>query len=279
LLKIYDNVEILPIPNKRIKDLTGQRFNRLLVKGYIGKNEKNKALWLCMCECEKYKIVDTASLKNGHVKSCGCLKNELAKESIKKCIHIKHGKSRSRIYRIYQGMKERCYNTNNKRYKNYGERGIIICEEWLNNENGFINFYNWAMANGYTDDLTIDRINVDGNYEASNCRWITNKEQQSNKTYHHLLEYNGKIQNIAKWSEETGLPYDVIWRRIEDNWNIEDILRPIRDKYLINDKYDIDNIINLYYIKKYSLRKIAKLYNTTHTNILNLLKRSKHEQD
>lgn len=276
MLNIYDGIKIIPIPNKRIKDLTGKKFNKLLVKGYIGKNDKNQALWLCMCECEKYIVVNTSSLKNGHTKSCGCLKSELTIQRNKTNVHIKHGKARTRIYRIYQGMKERCYNKNNERYKNYGKRGIIICDEWLNKENGFINFYNWAMNNGYTDELTIDRINVDSNYEPNNCRWITNKEQQSNKTYHHLLDYNGKIQNIAKWSEQTGLPYDVIWRRIEDGWNVNDILKPIKDKYLINDEIDINNIIFLHYNKEYSTRKIAKLYNTSHTNILNLLKRSKY---
>jgi len=250
------------------------KFNKLLVKGYVGKNDKNHALWLCMCECEKYKIVTTNDLKSGHVKSCGCLNSELLIERNKNNIRKKHGKAKTRIYRIWQGMKSRCDNMNNSRYKNYGGRGITYCSQWQS----FENFDKWAIENGYQENLTIDRINVDGNYEPNNCRWITNKEQQSNKQYHHLLAYNGKIQNIAKWSEETGLPYSTIWKRINEKWDIDKILKPV-NKYIFSDEEDVKYITYLYNDKKYSARKIAKLYNTSHSTIMSLLERNANEQN
>jgi hypothetical protein len=265
------NINIIPIPNKRIKDLTGFRFNKLVVKGYVGKNEHNSALWLCRCDCilGKYKIVITADLKSNHVKSCGCLSNELLIERNKTNIRIKHGKSRTRIYRIWQGIKTRCENLDNKRYKDYGGRGITYCKDW----EYFEKFQDWAIHNGYTKDLTIDRIDVDGNYEPNNCRWVTNKVQQNNKRYHHLLSYDGKIQNLAQWSEETGLPYNVIWKRIKMGWDIKKILTPIAT-YLIDNEEEVKNIIELFNVKKCSMRQIATLYNISHSHVSSILKRN-----
>lgn len=156
------------------KDLTNQKFNRLTALK-IDRNENGKIYWLCKCECGNLCSVLTNRLISGHTKSCGCLE----KEKIGK-VNRTHNMSNTRIYKIHRGMKGRCYNKAYPKYKNYGGRGIIICDEWLG-DNGFINFYNWSMANGYSDELSIDRINNDGNYEPSNCRWATPKEQANNK--------------------------------------------------------------------------------------------------
>ena len=115
-------------------------------------------------------------------------------------------------------MKQRCCDANSTYYKDYGGRGITICPEWLND---FQAFYNWAVANGYANNLTIDRKDVNGNYEPSNCRWVTQKEQQNNTRKNYLLKYNGKIQTLAQWAEETQIPYRTLWSRLKRHWTIE----------------------------------------------------------
>lgn len=131
----------------------------------------------------------------------------------------KHNKYNSRIYRIWRGMKDRCYNINSKDYKNYGGRGIVVCDEWLND---FMSFYNWSMNNGYDDSLTIDRIDVNGNYEPSNCRWVTQKQQQRNRRNNKLFTYNGEVHYLSEWCELLHLNQNTIYNRINNlNYSIE----------------------------------------------------------
>lgn len=151
-------------------DITGQRFNHLIVIQYVGKSH-----WLCKCDCGKETVVFTGHLKDGHTTSCGCHLNHI--RANRQC-HFKHGLRNHRIYRIWIGMKKRCYDRSDPKYYRYGGRGITICDDWLNNPKVF---YDWAMRNGYKDDLTIDRINNDGNYEPNNCRWTTNLIQSHNR--------------------------------------------------------------------------------------------------
>lgn len=128
---------------------------------------------------------------------------------------------KTRLYYVWNSMKQRCLNENDCRYNSYGGRGITIYEEWKNN---FGTFREWALANGYRDDLTIDRIDVNGNYEPSNCRWITNKEQQNNTRRSRLIEFNGEIHTIAEWAEIIGVSYKSLYSRIRRNWTIEKAL-------------------------------------------------------
>lgn len=156
-----------------IKDLTGQTFGKLTVLEYIGSDKSRSAIWKCKCDCGNIVTIKGSELRRGRTTSCGCFRIQRIKES-----RSKHLKSNTRLYHIWQAMKDRCYNNNNKKYKYYGSRGIQVCDGWLHN---FQTFFNWAINNGYRDDLTIDRIDVNGNYQPSNCRWADYTTQNRNR--------------------------------------------------------------------------------------------------
>lgn len=141
-------------------DLTGQRFGKLTVVEKITKRKKGKVLWKCLCDCGQFTQPVTASLINGHSRSCGC-------------VRTKHNGKGTRLYRILNGMKDRCLNVKSQYWIRYGGRGITICQEWAKD---FAIFKEWALANGYEDTLTIDRIDNDKGYCPSNCQWLTRIE-------------------------------------------------------------------------------------------------------
>ena len=151
-----------------VKDLTGQRFGRLLCKSQAGKNKRGDILWECVCDCGNTCFVASTSLKRGRTKSCGCLRNEYLHKP--KAGKKTHGKTNSRLYAVWRGMKQRCNDPNSDNYYRYGGRGISVCDEWVSD---FTAFEKWAMENGYDETapqgkFTVDRINNDGNYEPSN---------------------------------------------------------------------------------------------------------------
>lgn len=197
-------------------DLTGRQFGRWTVISRAENNAKGQARWLCRCSCGNEKVVLSGSLCNGTSKSCGCIKKERFET---------HGKSHTRLFRIWQGIKRRCGYIKDQHYNEYGGRGIAVSDEWSDN---FQNFYDWAMTNGYQDNLTIDRIDNNGNYESSNCRWITIQKQQFNKRANHFITYNGKTQTIAEWSNELGIPKTKIYNLMKRvNWDLGKAIQEI----------------------------------------------------
>lgn len=179
-------------------------------------DRNGRKMVLCRCDCGTIKEVRYDGIKCGSTKSCGCLR----KRKI-----TTHGMTNTRLYNIWHKMKERCYNRNHVHYHNYGGRGIAVCDQWKNN---FQNFYNWAMHNGYSDNLTIDRKDDDGNYTPENCRWATPMEQQNNLRNNRIICAMGKSQSIARWSAEMSIPYSTIYSRLCGGWNEEDaIITPI----------------------------------------------------
>ena len=199
---------------KLMDDVIGKKYNRWTVLSFSHSKNYHK-FYECQCECGNKSVLDIQSLKSGNSKSCGCLRKETTKGR-----SITHGMSNSRLNRIYRNMKTRCYNRNNQNYKRYGEVGIKMCDEWTG-KGGFLRFSEWAFANGYKEGLTIDRINGCGDYEPSNCRWATYKEQANNISTNVRIAYKGEEHTIAEWSDITGINRRTIEERYKRKLPLE----------------------------------------------------------
>lgn len=196
------------------QDMTGQQFHYWTVASRAGTMEgkAKKALWNCVCKCGTERVISGGDLRNGHSKSCGCYQKEVASE-----VNSTHGMRQTKEYAIWCAMMTRCTNSNAVNYANYGGRGIKVCDRWQS----FENFYaDMGDANG----LTLDRIDVNGNYEPSNCRWATRKEQGNNKRNNRVIEFEGKRLTAMQWSEATGIGEATIRKRIRLGWPAEKTL-------------------------------------------------------
>lgn len=202
---------------KKRGDIAGKRFNQLTVIEYAY-TKNNKAFWLCRCDCGKEIYAPTCHLNSGHTKSCGCLKVETTRQRA-----TKHGLKKSRLYSIWLNMKNRCQNPNSKSFKYYGKRGIKVCEEW----NDFENFYKWAVNNGYEKSLTLDRIDVNGNYQPNNCRWADVKTQANNKRNSRYIEAYGEKHTVAEWAEKMQIKPTTLYSRLKKGCTNAELLRPV----------------------------------------------------
>lgn len=208
----------MPMPRK---DLTGQRFGRLTV---IRLHDKLNGYfrWECACDCGTVKIVSGPSLQGG-ARSCGCLLAEHNKDQ------KVHGREPRRLYRIWAGMKCRCNDRKNKDFAHYGGRGITFCREWSE----FVPFRDWALANGYSDNLTLDRIDVNGNYCPGNCRWVSAKEQANNRTNNRKVSYKGETKNVSEWAKQYGIDAPLFHAAIRRGKTIDEIVSEYAEKRLM----------------------------------------------
>lgn len=197
----------------------GTKFGKLTVIGINHKGNDRKYYYDCICDCGTHCVVRSNALTTGNTKSCGCLINESK--------NIKHGLKNTRLYRIWSGMESRCYTKSNPAYDRYGGRGISMCQQW---KKDFTAFYNWSMDNGYSKELSIDRINHNGNYEPSNCRWATPKEQNDNKRCNILITINGTILDLQQWCDKIGIKRSAVNTRVRMcGWTYEKALStPVR---------------------------------------------------
>ena len=180
----------------------GDRYNMLTVIDVSSETDRRgKNKWVCLCDCGNKKVISTESLLYSHTKSCGCIQKEWTRGLAEKVLKT-HGLSKTRLHHEWRHIKNRCNNPKAKKYPIYGGRGIKLCAEW---DNDFQSFYDWSMANGYKDNLTIDRIDVDKGYEPSNCRWIPLEKQSDNKRNTIRLTYNGRTQTLTEWCNELNL--------------------------------------------------------------------------
>lgn len=197
---------------RKVKITRGKKYNHLTAISYYGISDKGFQMWECECDCADKKrcIVKASDLLSGHKKSCGCRKNVYSNK--------RHGLSYTRIYNIHQKMIQRCYKETCREYQNYGARGIKVCDEWKGNVKVF---YDWAMENGYADNLSIDRIDVNGNYEPSNCRWADYKTQANNTRKNRNITFNGETHTLSEWGEKTQIGSSNIYARLKLGWSVE----------------------------------------------------------
>lgn len=221
------------LPNSII-EMLGKKYGKLLIQGVSYKkpvfskkeNRIKKYIYFvkCKCDCGKEKIINAETIKRQKVFSCGCY----IKEKLKKGLNVKHGLTNHRLYHIWCCMKNRCYNVNYLEFKYWGGKGVSICDEWKNN---FENFYNWAIDNGYKDNLSIDRIDGNKNYCPENCRWATAKEQANNQRNNKLIFYKNQTKTLAEWCNFFGVKYSLVRDRIyRYNWSFEKAITTKRYK-------------------------------------------------
>lgn len=204
---------------KLVNDLTGKRFGRYTVIG-VADDGQRKTSYICQCDCGNIKKVRADGLISGRTQSCGCLKRERSAENVKSVPSYKKFEKTgykvggTRLYEIWQGMKRRCYKETEPCYERYGGRGIRICDEWLND---FVAFHDWAVENGYEDNLTIDRIDVNGNYEPSNCRWATTQEQSLNRRSNINIRIGNATKTLSEWCKIFEVDYKKVNARYKRN--------------------------------------------------------------
>ena len=208
-----------------LKEYVGQKFGSLTIMKVWRDKEKKETMCLCLCDCGNEKTTYFSKVKNGLIKSCGCQKGNRT-----------HGLHDCRLYRIWQAMKSRCFNPNTPNYKYYGGKGVVVCEQWVND---FQSFYDWAMEHGYSEELTIDRMNVEGNYEPTNCRWVTMKEQcNKNNSRIYEIELHGEKYSLRDFTDIIGESYSKLQTKLyRGKVSVEDIEEEYNNKGIFLNEY------------------------------------------
>ncbi len=187
---------------RKIQDIIGKRYSRLVVLRENGRTKHGMRIFECRCDCGNSVNVPIASLQNGNTRSCGCIRNKYGYIPVKN----------SKLYKVWSSMKDRCNNPHNRSYRNYGGRGIYVCNEWQNDYGAFMT---WAYNSGYQEGLSIDRINNDGPYSPDNCRWATRVEQQNNTRLNRYIEFNGECKTISEWAKQLGIKQHTLQLRLK----------------------------------------------------------------
>lgn len=201
-----------------------KRFDRLVITDFVHATPPSRGWWwVCKCDCGNVKVLRPTDVKLGKIRSCGCLHDEVCTQKATKFEN--RVADNKRLYSIYNGIKKRCYRPAEPRYKDYGARGIQMVSEWLDEQHGFDSFVKWSMDNGYTDGMTIDRIDVYGNYGPNNCRWIPLVEQALNKRETLWVDYKGERVQLLVLCERMAVNYDMVHNRIYAlGWSVEDAI-------------------------------------------------------
>lgn len=202
--------------DNQLKNLVGRQFGELIVLRRNPTNSKSgNARWDCKCTCGNIATVIGSKLRSGATKSCGCARKSKTAQ----------GFSKTRLYRIWSLMKKRCYRNENENFKHYGGRGIEVCDEW---KNDFIAFRSWALSHGYADSLSIDRIDVNGNYEPSNCRWVDIKTQANNRRNNRIITYLNNDYTVSEFADLLKVSYWTVRNQLKLGWSIEKIVQKAR---------------------------------------------------
>lgn len=202
--------------------MTGMRFGRLTVIERAGSDSSKNVTWRCRCDCGNEVIVPGIYMRNGDTRSCGCLHREIVKQAMST-----HRESKTRLYRVWAGIKTRCYNSKSDNYKYYGAKGITMCDEWMDS---FEAFKKWSVANGYDENAgiqmcTIDRIDNSKPYSPENCRWVDHVEQCNNQSKNKLFEYDGQIRTMAEWARFFDIKYTTLRARIRRGYTFEEAIK------------------------------------------------------
>lgn len=200
-------------------DLTGKRFGRLTVicrdEDIVRKNGKTRPTWRCKCDCGNVVTILGESLRRGLSSSCGCFRrDELSNRKT-------HGGTDSRMYRVWCAIKARCLNKNTVAYKDYGARGITICDDW---KSSYESFRDWALCNGYQEKLSIDRIDNNQGYSPENCRWVDAKAQANNRRSNRIYEIDGETHNLTEWANLRGVNPKTLYSRMYSGMSFEEAL-------------------------------------------------------
>lgn len=241
----------------KILDLTGQRFGRLTVIERTGTATDGQKTYLCKCDCGNEKVITSGNLRSGHTTSCGCASSKITSQRNRD--NAVHGGCGTRLYGIWIDMRSRCNYEKSINWHLYGGRGIKVCEEW---QNDFSVFREWALENGYADGLQLDRIDNDGNYEPSNCKWSTRSEQGNNRRTCKYITIGNETKTISEWCDITGVDRMTAYSRIRRGWNAERAVTEKASPKRVLSEREVKNIRKQYKPrdKKYGTKAIARKY-------------------